>query len=292
MSAIRIDVDRSDWPLVKVRFPREPITDLALRRYLAEISTIGGEGRAYALLTDLRAVRAPWTAAQRLIFDEWMRRNAEPLDRVAVGNAIVADTSLSRSITETAYWNWRDPALFRMFRKPQAAQNWCRSRIHRLAAGRRRRRVRTTPPPQEIYASAAIIDMFTEPAFLLATSGEVVFANRAAREVFPPPRPWLRDAVSMAAEQCDMPMRIAGVSIDGRDLHLVVLGEGAAFAGLPPRLLDIARLISQGKTDKEIAQSTGLAETSVRTYVRRLYARAGVTRRAELVRMWFLRPRG
>lgn len=286
-----IQVDRSQWPIVWVRFPSEPLTDESLHAYLGQLSDICSEGHAYATISDLRPMRTQVTASQRLMFDEWMSRNMPQLDRVSVANAIVASTSQSRRVADTVFWRWRDPPKYRVFAGEEAAQDWCRSRIHRLAGGRRRRRVSTTPPPARSAAMAGVIDLFSEPAFLVTTEGEVVFANRAAREVFPPPRPWLVPAVSERDDSCTMPLQVARVTIDDRQLNLVVVGEGAAFAGLPPRLIEIARLISHGKTDKEIAVITGLATTSVRTYVRRLYARAGVCSRAELVRMWYLRSR-
>jgi|GEM_PF-1657010 len=291
MQPSHIQVDRSEWPIVWVRFPSEPLTDESLRAYLHQLSDISREGHAYATISDLRPMRSQVTAAQRLMFDEWMFGNMAQLDRVAVANAIVVSTLESRRVADTAFWHWRDPPKYKVFDREQAAQQWCRSRLHRLGGPRRRRRVSTTPPPARSDAMAGVIDLFSEPAFLVTTNGEVVFANRAAREVFPPPWPWLAPAVSQRDERCTMPLQITRVTIDERQLNLVVVGEGAAFAGLPPRLIDIARLISAGKTDKEIAVITGLAITSVRTYVRRLYARAGVSSRAELVRMWFLRSR-
>ncbi len=277
--------------MVWVRFPSEPLTDACFRDYLSELSAIGEEGRPYATISDLRPIRAQITAAQRLMFDEWMQQNIEQLDRVAVGNALVASTAASRRLANTVFWHWRDPPKFRLFSAEQAAQNWCRSRLHRVGATRRRRRVSTSPPPTTSGPMAGVIDMFSEPAFLVTPDGDVVFANRAAREVFPPPRPWLTPAVWQNDAGSDMPLQVTRVSIDDRPLNLVVVGEGAAFAGMQPRLLNIARLISAGKTDKEIAVFTGLAINSVRTYVRRLYASAGVSSRAELIRMWFLRSR-
>lgn len=285
---IAIEVDRSEWPLVMVRFPDRPLTDGALRRYLAQLSEIGGDGRPYATLSDVRAWPAPLTPSQRLIFDEWMRRNTPQLARVSVGNAIVANSPLVRGAVETAYWHWHDPPLYRMFGRVAEARGWCRSRIDRMGPRARKRRVPTTPPPARAPVTSGLIDLFSEPAFLVSAGGAVVFANRAANELFPPPRPWLAEAVSRGAAHARMPVRIAAVTVEGRDLYLVIVAPGASFVDLPPRLREIARLISRGKSDREIADATGLAPTSVRTYVRRLYARARVSSRAELVRLWYL----
>lgn len=52
---------------------------------------------------------------------------------------------------------------------------------------------------------------------------------------------------------------------------------------LPSRLAKIARLVVSGFTDKQIAIRTGLSFSTVRTYVRQIYRRAGVHSRVELV---------
>jgi DNA-binding CsgD family transcriptional regulator len=57
-----------------------------------------------------------------------------------------------------------------------------------------------------------------------------------------------------------------------------------AFEGLSKREREIARLLVNGYSGVNVAALSGLSENTVRTYVRRLYAKLGVKNRADLVR--------
>jgi DNA-binding CsgD family transcriptional regulator len=58
----------------------------------------------------------------------------------------------------------------------------------------------------------------------------------------------------------------------------------AAIEGLSKREREIARLLIAGYSGVNVAAISGLSENTVRTYVRRLYAKLGVNNRADLVR--------
>jgi len=61
--------------------------------------------------------------------------------------------------------------------------------------------------------------------------------------------------------------------------------QGApALEGLSRREREIARLLVAGYSGVNVAAISGLSENTVRTYVRRLYAKLGVSNRADLVR--------
>ena len=60
-----------------------------------------------------------------------------------------------------------------------------------------------------------------------------------------------------------------------------------AWAGrwsLPPRLARVALLMMQGLSDRQIGESLGLANATIRTYVREIYGRASVNNRTALLR--------
>ncbi len=63
----------------------------------------------------------------------------------------------------------------------------------------------------------------------------------------------------------------------------VATQKPAAFEGLSKREREIARLLVSGYSGVNVAALSGLSENTVRTYVRRLYGKLGVTNRAELV---------
>lgn len=54
---------------------------------------------------------------------------------------------------------------------------------------------------------------------------------------------------------------------------------------LSEREREVARLVAQGLTDKEIARALGVSPTTVRTYVERLFDKLGIRRRSALARL-------
>lgn len=54
------------------------------------------------------------------------------------------------------------------------------------------------------------------------------------------------------------------------------------FAGLTERENEVARLVATGATDKEVARTLGIGLTTVRTHLRRVMEKKGVTNRARL----------
>jgi DNA-binding CsgD family transcriptional regulator len=56
----------------------------------------------------------------------------------------------------------------------------------------------------------------------------------------------------------------------------------AAWASLSGREQQVARAVCEGLTDKEIARRTGVGVPTVRTYLRRIFAKLGIERRSAL----------
>lgn len=53
--------------------------------------------------------------------------------------------------------------------------------------------------------------------------------------------------------------------------------------GLPPRQADVLRCILDGLSDKQIADATGIAVSTVRTHLRYLFKKFGANDRVELI---------
>lgn len=68
------------------------------------------------------------------------------------------------------------------------------------------------------------------------------------------------------------------------DLVLLSLAPERRTALLPPREMSVALLYADGRSHKEIARETGLAPTTVRTYLREAYLRLGVSDKVALGR--------
>lgn len=69
------------------------------------------------------------------------------------------------------------------------------------------------------------------------------------------------------------------------ELVLLSLAPQRRAALLPPREMSVALLYADGRSHKEIARDTGLAPTTVRTYLREAYLRLGVSDKVALGRV-------
>lgn len=152
-----------------------------------------------------------------------------------------------------------------------------------VRAGHLTRHARAEPE-----ALQAILESLDQPVWILTPRGFVVHMNRAARTLG---REHRAAAARVATtREGDARFAVSRVSIGGDFLALVI---GRFVAGdavtLPPSLARIADRIAAGKSDKEIAQELDVPLATVRTYVRRIYARLRVHNRVELTTRW--RPR-
>lgn len=68
------------------------------------------------------------------------------------------------------------------------------------------------------------------------------------------------------------------------ELVLLDLAPQRRAAALPPREMSVALLYADGRSHKQIARETGLAPTTVRTYLREAYLRLGVSDKVALGR--------
>jgi DNA-binding CsgD family transcriptional regulator/PAS domain-containing protein len=143
---------------------------------------------------------------------------------------------------------------------------------------------------------SALVDAIPLPVFVRSTSGRILHWNRAASRTFRQAPPWLRSdpkwaAVALPPWVRRVPLRMGGRSfevllVDAFDVTIAAahLAPWAERWKLPPRHARVAALLLRGLTDKEIAQRTQLAPSSVRTYVKEVFLRAGVHSRTELIR--------
>ena len=107
-------------------------------------------------------------------------------------------------------------------------------------------------------------------AAVLAAIGAVVAGYLAAAQIGIIARVW--DPVFGSA-------RCAVVRVEAGQKQ-----QAQAMEGLSKREREIARLLVAGYSGVNVAAIAGLSENTVRTYVRRLYGKLGVSNRADLVR--------
>ncbi len=117
---------------------------------------------------------------------------------------------------------------------------------------------------------------------LLVNAAERLLASRSRGEALPTPPRLPSGSVTAVSKIDDDPVfaqaRVCVVRIEA-------LGEQAtAMDALSRREREIARLLVAGYSGVNVAAIAGLSENTVRTYVRRLYLKLGVSNRADLVR--------
>jgi DNA-binding CsgD family transcriptional regulator len=116
---------------------------------------------------------------------------------------------------------------------------------------------------------------------VLVETVEQQIRARARNEALPTPPRLPSGTVVAVARVDDDPVfsgaRCAAVRVEAPK-------KPAAIEGLSKREREIARLLVAGYSGVNVAAISGLSENTVRTYVRRLYAKLGVNNRADLVR--------
>jgi DNA-binding CsgD family transcriptional regulator len=140
-----------------------------------------------------------------------------------------------------------------------------------------------------------LLEGTTDAIFALDARGAVVGTSRPAFELLRLDRALpdqLRDATRGRA-------RVGSVAISGRTLHVSPCGEpgvrwlvavdGSAVEAKPTltaRQRELLALLEKGLTNAEIARALGVAAPTVKTTLERLYRRAEVGNRVELLAWW------
>ena len=112
-------------------------------------------------------------------------------------------------------------------------------------------------------------------------AAEQSLAARAKNEALPTP-PRLPSGAVVAVAKIDGDPVFGGAKC--AVLRVEPQDKAAPIEGLSKREREIARLLVAGYSGVNVAAISGLSENTVRTYVRRLYQKLGVSNRADLVR--------
>jgi two-component system nitrate/nitrite response regulator NarP len=96
----------------------------------------------------------------------------------------------------------------------------------------------------------------------------------------------LKDRALGRLLRCLEKVRDGGRCIDEgllqRALDLKMGGGGRGLAALSPREQSVAALVSEGRRNREIAESLGISEGTVKVHLYRIYEKLGVSNRTEL----------
>lgn len=85
--------------------------------------------------------------------------------------------------------------------------------------------------------------------------------------------------------------------VEHAGIRCLVTVDAAESLGLSPRELQIARLVARGATNRTIASALEISAWTVSTHLRRIFAKLGVSSRAEMVatllgQSWGVDPAG
>lgn len=67
---------------------------------------------------------------------------------------------------------------------------------------------------------------------------------------------------------------------------LIQITERSPFASLSPREQQIASGVAAGRSNKEIARRLEISPWTVASHLRQIFAKLGISKRAELCRLW------
>ncbi len=311
-----IEVNVTQWPLVVVRFPTTALTAVMIDEYLAKLDVILERQETYATVVDSSQMTDTITATQRAALTAWIADNADALATHSAGTALVVRAAAIKGVAVAMNWIHRPPNAQTVHGSFDEAMQWALTALqergaidadvaeavaraltaHQPEASPKTNLIASPSNPDQL---AAIIDLFTEPAYVVASSGRVLYANAGAKRVFPQTPLWLAKVVSTTDNPITPLCRVQRIESAEGSLYLVVPTDAVwppaapdprALTILPPSLNAIANLLAMGLADKEISQRTGRNLSTVRTYVTRIFRRVGVHSRGEFIALWSTRP--
>lgn len=152
--------------------------------------------------------------------------------------------------------------------------------------------------PLSIDSITNTLETYGEPAFLVSESGDWLFANKQARELYTERPEWLPLLGSGATSPLlRRQASVTSIDISGRLWRLVIPRPATnaaaddssslrrSFDTLPRRLAQVARALTDGLSDKEIAQRLDISLATARSYSHSVLQRLGVKRRRDLVNL-------
>lgn len=120
----RIVVDRSRWPIVRVRLP--PVaTDEEVQHYLDELAELRARREPYALVVIADESRG-FSAKQRQMQADYIASGMDLSRRYLRGFAFVAASAMQRGMLTAIFWLRPPEWPHRVFRSVEEASVWAR----------------------------------------------------------------------------------------------------------------------------------------------------------------------
>ncbi|MCK5688854.1 hypothetical protein KAI87_06265 [Myxococcota bacterium] len=310
------------WPIVVLGFNVSPPNMEDLHRFITQADALLARKKPYTSILDLRNISAITPLSVLAGLSRWISTNSEALSLYNLGHISLANSHWAEAGLRMMYYLNRPPSPHTSSQNVDESLQWCVKRLRTVdvysdeeirtslkaarllmrepfASGKKAPKEKRDTPPREI------MDAMDEPAYLVTTSGELVFSNLSAllseRSAPADLGACIRGEISdeeSAPEDLDpssFPYRLSAVRDSGRDLILAIPSvtnidppemRKGGFSHLPPRLALVATHLGAGMSDKEIALVMDIPLSTARTYVRRIYTRLEVGSRAQFMRWW------
>jgi hypothetical protein len=120
--------DRSDFPLVVIRFTGEKSTDENFKAYLDEMSELYRATENVAIVFDAREANLPDLGHQRMQAN-WLRENKGVLEERCKGTAYVITKVAVRTVLRMIFTLYRQPVPYKVFGNMKEARAWAKNRL-------------------------------------------------------------------------------------------------------------------------------------------------------------------
>ncbi|MCA9578587.1 MAG: STAS/SEC14 domain-containing protein [Polyangiales bacterium] len=124
-----LETDRSEWPLLVVRWPEGVVTDESLDRYLAESVQDLSRRTVHCVMHDSRTAMG-LSAAQRRRMAAHLAQHEHAIRQWTSGVAIVSPSAVIRGMITAVNWITGTPCPQRTFATEPEARAWLRD-VHR-----------------------------------------------------------------------------------------------------------------------------------------------------------------
>lgn len=302
-----IEVDARAWPILRLKTHGKALVPADAARFGADMAPWLQRGEPFISILDNTSLNRLPSASMIRAFQAWADDNRAALEALSCGTCTIAKNAIARGFARFMLHQRRPKSGGAVVSSMAEAVSWCSARLadrgvaHDAARAARLLALEPDAVAPEVDEGTrdeerqaqieVVLSAFSEPAFLVDAGGAVLFANSAAHDAFPQPPAWLRYTMDAGHDELKALVRLVPLDV-GAPVALVIPatelvpqpGEAAAVP-LPDSLARVGGLLALGLSDKEIAARADIPLATVRTYVARIFRKAGVHSRGAFIRM-------
>ncbi len=308
VAVAHIEVDSRHWPVVRLKTHGNALTPEHAATFAAQMAPLLARCDVFVSILDNTSLNRLPDARMIRAFEAWLDDNRAVLEQWSCGTCTIAQNPIARGFARFMLHTRRPKSGGAVVSSMAEAVAWCAQRLAERGVVLDDARtaallvLEPTASAPEIGGGTidearkaqieVVMSAFSEPAFLVDGHGALLYANPVARDAFPHTPPWLLHAMGVGHDELKARVRLvpldlgAAVALVVPTAELVPRPDDATPVPLPESLARVGELLALGMSDKEIAAHTTLPLSTVRTYVTRIFKKAGVHSRGEFMRRW------